>query len=258
MYKNYKNNQLLKQQFTPLDLNFNADYKTRNTNVNAELTKPQKDLIEGTLYLQVTLISTIGILALMPESVTNWDVQSLKENPLDQKWKDNVSAGPVWDEDDFVINYIGHPVSGAWYYTMARNDGVDPFGSFIYSFFISTFVWEYGYEAFAEIPSIQDIIATPVVGAFLGEYMYYLEGEIDKNRGEVLGSSTLGAISYFFIDPFGNLANGISNFFNVETTMYFQTYQPYNNIAQSNYDIAILKPQQFSSFDYGFMLNFKY
>ncbi|WP_203249645.1 MULTISPECIES: DUF3943 domain-containing protein [Cysteiniphilum] len=64
--------------------------------------------------------------------------------------------------------YIGHPYAGAIYYMAARDSGFGEFESFLYSAFISTFFWEYGVEAFAEVPSIQDLIVTPVDGWLLG------------------------------------------------------------------------------------------
>ena len=85
-----------------------------------------------------------------------------------------------------AINYLGHPISGAVYYVMARNDGLNPFESFIFSTLMSSFFWEYGYEAFAEIPSMQDLVSTPIVGAFMGEYMHYLEGVLDENGGSYM------------------------------------------------------------------------
>ncbi|MEA1892576.1 MAG: DUF3943 domain-containing protein [Campylobacterota bacterium] len=194
----------------------------------------------------------------LPESITKWNLDVLDDASLSQRWKNNVKAGPVMDEDDFFINYIGHPVSGAWYYTMARNDGLDPFESFLFSTFVSTFIWEYGYEAFAEIPSIQDLIATPIVGSLLGEYFIYLEKQIDKNSGKIWGYQSLGSISYFLIDPIGNMSNGLSNFFDLSVTMKFQTYQLSNSINQTNYNIALNKPTEFSNFDYGVILNFEF
>ncbi len=185
-------------------------------------------------------------------------MDALNEKPLTERWKENVAAGPVWDSDNFYINYLGHPFSGAWYYTMARNDGIDVYGSFLYSAFVSTFIWEYGYEAFAEIPSIQDLISTPVIGSFMGEYMYYLEGELDKNRGYIFGSKYLGNIAYFAIDPLGNIADGIGGLFDVSVTMHFQTYQLYNSLELSHYNRALQKPQEFRNYDYGVVLNFAY
>ena len=254
----YQNKQLLKQNFRALDLDIYKDYIAKDINVNNLLTQSQKNVVEDTFYLQLTLITAIGVLVALPESISKWDLSALEEQSLSEKWKENVKAGPVWDEDEFAINYIGHPLSGAWYYTMARNNGLDPFGSFIYSVFVSSIIWEYGYEAFAEIPSIQDLISTPVLGSLLGEYFYYLEGEIDKNRGLVFGSKYLGNFSYFAIDPLGNIADGIGGFIGASVTMRFQTYQPYNNKAQTSYDKALQKPEQFSSYDYGVIINLEY
>ncbi len=194
----------------------------------------------------------------LPESISKWDLSALEDKSLTDRWKEHVAAGPVWDEDEFFINYVGHPLSGAWYYTMARNDGLSPFGSFMYSVFVSSIVWEYGYEAFAEIPSIQDLISTPVIGSLMGEYMYYLESEIDKNHGAILSSKYLGNFAYFAIDPLGNIANSIGGFFDISLTMRFQTYQLYNSRKLSNYNKALQKPQQFSNYDYGVIINLEY
>ena len=254
----YKNMKLLKPQYIPLDLDLYSDYSSKNININDELSSSDKKIIEDTLYMQIFMIGTIGVLLLLPESVTKWDLDSLKEKSLFERWKYNVEAGPVIDEDDFIVNYIGHPVSGAWYYNMVRNDGFDEFDSFLYSVFVSTFIWEYGYEAFAEIPSIQDLIATPVMGAFIGEYFYYLEKKLDKNRGLIWNSKSLGNISYFLLDPIGNVSDGLSKFFNINVTMRFKTYQPHCSIKQRDYNQLINKPTQFSDFEYSFILNFEF
>ena len=220
----YQNISLLKQHFIPL--NIYSDYDSLNLNVNETLSSSEKKLAEGTLYTQMFMVGTVGLLYVMPESVSKWDKDALAEQSLGDRWLEHVQEGPVWDEDDFAINYIGHPVSGAWYYTMARNYGISPESSFLYSVFLSTCIWEYGYEAFAEIPSWQDIFSTPIVGSLIGEYFYYLEKEIDKNNGEVLESKMLGNISYFFLNPIGNISNGLSELFNISATLHFQTYQP--------------------------------
>lgn len=254
--KNYKIEQLLKPHYADLNVNYYKDYIAHNINVNNEMTQSQKLLVEDTIYMQVFIIGTMGGLVLLPESITKWDLDTLKEKSLGENWRENVDAGPIWDEDDFAINYIGHPVSGAWYYTMARNDGLNQFESFLFSTFVSTFIWEYGYEAFAEIPSIQDLIFTPLVGSFMGEYMYYLQGQLDNSKGVIWGSKNLGNISYFLIDPIGNLSNGLSEFFDVSVTMEFQTYQKQNYIREENYNEAINKPIQFSSYNYGVDINF--
>jgi hypothetical protein len=162
------------------------------------------------------------------------------------------------DEDDWVINYVGHPISGAIYYSMARNDGLDPFESFLFSSFMSTFVWEYGYEAFAEVPSVQDLWSTPVIGSFMGEGMYLLEKELDKNHGLIYGSRVLGNISYCLLDPMGRIAEGIGGFLDLDVTLRYQTYQPYNYQKQEIYDKVINKPVEFDALNYGFILNIEF
>ncbi len=250
-------NALLNTHYVLLN-NKNKDYIPQNINVNDTLNSSEKKIIEDTLYLQGFMITTIGILYLLPESVTKWDPEQANSDNLGAKWKQNIQDGPVIDEDEFVINYIGHPVSGAIYYSMARNDGLDPFESFMFSFVMSSFVWEMGYEAFAEIPSIQDLISTPVVGAFLGEYMYCLEKELDKNGGIVWGSKSLGNISYFFLNPMGRMAQGLSQWLNLSVIMKFETYQKQTMLTQENYNTSLNKPYQFENFNYGIIINLKF
>lgn len=256
--KEYKSKKLLKEQYAPLDLNLYKDYISNDINVNEELSQKQRDTVEDTIYMQVFMIGTMGALLLLPESVSKWDLSELDDKSLSERWKENVAAGPVMDEDDWAINYVGHPVSGAWYYMVARNNSVDPFNSFLYSVFISTFIWEYGYEAFAEIPSIQDLIATPVVGAFMGEGFYYLQGMLDENRGIIWGSKTLGNVSYFFLDPIGTVATNLSELFDVSVTMRFQTYQSAISQNREEYNTYINRPPEFAQFDYGVIIDFKF
>ena len=249
---------LLAKKYISLDDDLYKDYVAKDININERLSQSQKDILEDTLYVQVAMVSAIGVLLIMPESVTNWDSDTFSDGSLSSQWKENVAAGPVLDEDEFTINYLGHPISGAVYYAMARNDGLAPFESFLFSTLMSSFFWEYGYEAFAEIPSIQDLVSTPVVGAFMGEYMHYLEQSLDKNNGVIWGSKSLGSISYFFLDPMGNAAQGVSEFLDLNVTMKFNTYQELAYRGQERYNLAISKPAQFNSFNYGVELNLKF
>ncbi len=151
-----------------------------------------------------TGIGAMGVLYLMPSSFTNWEDDG--EGPF-EKWWDNVSHAPVWDEDDFFLNYVTHPYSGAIYYMGARSAGASAVQSFWYSFALSTFFWEYGIEAFAERPSIQDLIVTPVTGALLGEYFYMVKRDILRDNREVWGSKFLGTTTLFLIDPMTEISN---------------------------------------------------
>jgi hypothetical protein len=160
--------------------------------------------IDTGMFFGATVIA-FGVLYAMPESVTNWDKEDMKENGIFTKWKQNVKAGPVWDEDDWVLNWITHPYSGGVYYMTARSSGFNMFESFVYSAIMSTFFWEYGVEAFAEIPSYQDLMITPVIGSVVGEGFFYAKKSIVKHDRKVLNSKFLGYTSLFLMDPFNTL-----------------------------------------------------
>jgi len=180
-------------------------YQTQNTAAYPPAFKDYRRLSINTgMYFGATVIA-FGVLYAMPESVTNWDKQDMKENGIFNKWKQNVKAGPVWDDDDWVLNYITHPYSGGVYYMTARSSGFNIFESFLYSAFMSTFFWEYGIEAFAEIPSIQDLIVTPVIGSVIGEGFFYAKKSIVRHDRRVLKSRFLGYTSLFLMDPFNTL-----------------------------------------------------
>jgi hypothetical protein len=121
-----------------------------------------------------------------------------------------VTRRPVIDKDDPVVNYIGHPLAGAAYYTMARHTGLSEMESFGYSVLMSTFFWEYGFEALAERPSIQDLIVTPVIGSLLGELFYQAELSIRANQGELLGSRRVGKVAMVVLNPMGSISGGIN------------------------------------------------
>ena len=148
-----------------------------------------------------------GALLLMPESFTNWD-----KSTIGTKYWDNITEGPVRDKDTWAVNYIGHGYFGGVYYQVARKSGYSVGQSFLYSATMSTFYWEYGIEALAEVPSIQDLIITPTIGTLYGEWAYRTEKKIRKTyNNKVLNSKLLGSISLFLLDPVGSFATGINN-----------------------------------------------
>ncbi|MCW8327375.1 DUF3943 domain-containing protein [Photobacterium sp. SDRW27] len=180
-------------------------------------------------------LATVGLMTFLPESVTNWDDEDRDLSNLGKKWWDNVSAGPVWDQDAHYLNYIMHPYFGGVYYTAARHSGFNEWESFLYSATMSTFFWEYGVEAFAEVPSIQDIIVTPLFGAAVGEWMFQTEAGITSNGGEVMGSETLGDVSLFFLNPVGHIHYWMTNWWQGDTEVSF-TYTPwFGNTDAANF-----------------------
>ena len=194
------------------------------------------DYLLGQSYTILGLsVATVGLMTLLPESVTNWDEEDRNLSNLGKKWWDNVSAGPVWDEDAHYLNYIMHPYFGGVYYTAARHSGFNEWESFLYSATMSTFFWEYGVEAFAEVPSIQDIIVTPLFGAAVGEWMYQTEADITANGGEVMGSERLGSVSLFLLNPVGHIHYWMTNWWEGDTEVSF-TYTPwFGNTEAANF-----------------------
>ncbi len=151
-------------------------------------------------------LGVLGVIALLPESVSKWDKSEIR--PI-KKWWNNLKSGPVWDTDEWYINYIGHPYFGSVYYVMARSSGYNQWNSFVYSFLMSTFLYEYGIEAMCEPPSIQDIIITPIGGWLYGEWAYQKKLKILDNDSEVMGSKALGSTALFLLDPVGNISQWI-------------------------------------------------
>ncbi len=170
-------------------------YSFKENKANYQLLK------KNTYTMMGASVFMLGFLYVMPESFTNWDKDDAKFNKLFKKWWENVKAGPVMDEDDFVLNYVAHPYCGAVYYMAARSSGLTPLNSFFYSTILSTFFWEYGIEAFAEIPSKQDLIVTPIIGSIFGEGFYLWKRKILQDDYKLLNSKLLGKTMVFFMDP---------------------------------------------------------
>ena len=170
------------------------------------------DYLLGQTYTILGLsVATVGLMTLLPESITKWDDEDRDMSKLGSKWKDNVSSGPVWDRDEHFLNYVMHPYFGGVYYTASRHAGYNEFESFLYSATMSAFFWEYGVEAFAEVPSWQDLFITPFFGAVVGEMMLTAEQDIIAGGGEVMGSETVGDVSLFFLNPIGHIHYWISD-----------------------------------------------
>lgn len=188
------------------------------------LTPRQQRLAKQTRNFTALGAAAIGLLWMLPESVTKWDKEEISGAGLGNKWKENVKNGPVVDEDEWMINYIGHPISGAAYYTVARHSGFNRMESFGYSVFMSTVFWEYGFEAVAETPSIQDLIITPIIGSLMGEAMYTMEQKIRENDGELFGSEGLGGFAMAMMNPAGAMLDGINNVFDNRVFESARTY----------------------------------
>ena len=86
---------------------------------------------------------------------------TIRQHLTDSKW--------VLDNDQFSVNQFLHPYSGSVYFGLARSSGLNFWESYLYSV-AGSFLWEIGGEK--TNPSINDMIATPIGGTFLGEPLF--------------------------------------------------------------------------------------
>jgi Domain of unknown function (DUF3943) len=97
-------------------------------------------------------------------------------------WRFNIQKGWEWDSDRFGINFIGHPYTGSMYFNAARSQGYNYWQSIPFAVG-GSLIWEYFGETTR--PSYNDVINTPINGAFLGEMFYRISSNIldDRTRG---------------------------------------------------------------------------
>ena len=119
---------------------FSKDY---TKDITIPLSEEQTELLGKTGYSFLVGLGIMGVMLQLPKSITLWEEHAYKGEPL-ETWRKNIKAGPVVDNDSWWVNGVGHPISGAAYYTMARSTGLQPMQAFMYSALMSTFFWEYG------------------------------------------------------------------------------------------------------------------
>lgn len=106
----------------------------------------------------------------------------------------NIENGFVWDNDQFSTNLFAHPYHGGLYFNAARTNGLGFWQSLPYSFG-GSLMWEELCEI--EPPAINDLMATTIGGACIGEVTFRLSDLVldDSKRGWArFGRELLGAI----------------------------------------------------------------
>jgi len=149
--------------------------------------------LKGWIPLTAAEFALLGVTAALPRSWTGWSAHFVRDgvNHLERAY----TEPPVWDDDWWVHNYVGHPYGGALYYNTVRAQGATPIQSMFFSAALST-QWEYFFEAFAERPSIQDLLITPIVGSALGEASHRLTLQLQKG-----GTTPLEKIVILITNP---------------------------------------------------------
>jgi hypothetical protein len=124
----------------------------------------------GCIYTLIYNTSIMTGLVLSPTWLNQWDNLStkLKFKSMMDQYKNSYTKPPVIDHDMFITNYLGHPYQGGFYYNSLRSQGATVLQSSLFCWG-HTLLWEYGWEAGIEQPSIQDLIVTPLAGILVGE-----------------------------------------------------------------------------------------
>lgn len=216
----YDGSRLIRDAYTPIDMEAETARITAGIHGDAHQTRPDtvlsiydlpysintsmpnyRRLGGNTAVLFAGGAITLGVLALLPENATAWNKKENEGVPLFQRYFNNVIRGPHFDSDNAIFNYVLHPYAGAAYYMSARSQGFNLWQSWLYSFGVSAFFWEFGIEAFMERPSWQDLVITPMGGLLLGEAFYIAKRYIVQHDYELLGTKWLGYPVAFLLDP---------------------------------------------------------
>jgi len=154
----------------------------------------------------------VGLLYVLPESVTGWSDESKRD-----KFKNYPKnfVNPVFDDDEYYLNYVLHPYWGASYYIRGRERGLDKVQSFMYSALLSA-MFEFGVECVFEKPSIQDLIVTPVAGSLVGVFIFEPWRSSIKRKQELRWYDHATLV---ITDPIGVLSKGVERIFGIQSTV---------------------------------------
>ena len=111
--------------------------------------------------------------------------------------KENFKHGFEWDDDHLHTNMFDHPYNGSIFFNAGRSNGFNFWQSELFAIGGSA-MWEMFMEK--EYPSTNDIIATPIGGAALGEVLYRTSDLILDDRSS--GGERFGReLAAFLVDP---------------------------------------------------------
>lgn len=120
--------------------------------------------------------------------------------------KENFKHGFEWDDDHLHTNMFAHPYNGSIFFNAGRSNGFNFWQSGLFAIGGSA-MWEMFMEK--EYPSTNDIIATPIGGAALGEVFYRSSDLILDDRatgGERFGRE----LAAFILNPMRGISRVIT------------------------------------------------
>lgn len=115
--------------------------------------------------------------------------------------KENFRHGFEWDDDYLGTNMFAHPYCGSQYFNAGRSNGYNFWQSSLFALGGSA-MWELFMEK--EYPSTNDIIATPIGGAAIGEVLYRASDLVIDDRATGWGRFGREAAA-FVLDPMRGL-----------------------------------------------------
>ena len=114
------------------------------------------------------------------QNVADWDDPNVKARLSGDAWR--------FDNNNLVVNFLLHPLSGGGTYNLARTSHFSVPVSAGYSV-LSSFLWEWVLE-FKEQISVNDCIVTPLGGIPIGEFFYKLGLYLDSAHAPGFGMRT--------------------------------------------------------------------
>jgi len=136
--------------------------------------------LRGSLFIFGFETISTTILFVSPESISRWDMSEITMVNCLNNFKRAYTEPPIIDKDWWIVNYIGHPYQGAYFYNAVRSQNATILQSSLFCFGHSM-LWEYFAEAFFEQPSIQDILVTPISGILIGELAHRATIRMGRN-----------------------------------------------------------------------------
>ena len=165
-----------------------------------------KKIGRAELFIGGVELLGMAVLIMMPKEVTKWPPNWAQD--AFSNIKRSFTTAPVWDKDEWKINYIGHTVAGSYYYNSLRSQHATRFQSFLFTT-VQSVIWEYIIEGVAERPSTQDLFITPIGGYVLGETTHQITMTMRKN-----GFNFFEKVFVLIFNPMFVLNNGFGPKFN--------------------------------------------
>lgn len=156
--------------------------RTSSSETTETSEEEEPDELPGPDYLRAFLWNTAFLAGgtiwywIDERNIVDWDLDSWEQRFDESSYR--------FDNNEFPINYIGHPLSGGAYYGLPRANRLMAWESFLYAV-ATSFVWEFFLEFFERF-SLNDFVATPLGGVPIGEGFIRLGRWLDNSAHPAL------------------------------------------------------------------------